>query len=243
MVRCAIALLLVMVSPLSAQWGESPLDSLKVYRSVEEALREPEKVYRLHLDAPAIDRLPREIAMLHNLQEISLAGQTGLAIDDALRTLSALPNLYYLDLSRSSLGSLPPGIGNLTTLRTLNLSHANLDKLPDEIGRLRNLESLDLSGNYLTTLPETIGELTGLEMLDLSISRLGALPDSIGALEALEHLDISNTSISALPASITRLKRLKRLAISTYQFDARQMERVIEMFPGIEILPGAIVCE
>ena len=87
----------------------------QVFRSLEEALKTPMKVYRLDLKGKDLSELSKEIAELKNLQ--------------------------ILDVSSNILTTLPKEIGGLENLQELNLSGNKLTALPSEIGELKKLKS------------------------------------------------------------------------------------------------------
>lgn len=93
--------------------------------------------------------------------------------------------------------------GNLFTLESLNLlniSETSLKTLPLEISNLINLQTLLLYGNEITTIPESIGCLQKLKVLDLSRNKLENLPDTITGLQNLTTINISNNQLKAFPA-------------------------------------------
>ena len=85
----------------------------KTYTSLEEALKTPDKVFKLDLSSQGLSSLPESIGNLTNLTE--------------------------LDLSKNQLKSLPESIGNLTNLTLLLLGDNKLNSLPESIGNLTNL--------------------------------------------------------------------------------------------------------
>ncbi len=89
-----------------------------------------------------------------------------------------------LNLAWRKITTLPPEIGQLTSLQSLNLSGNQLTALPPEIGRLTSLLTLNLARNILTALPSEIGELTSLQSLDLSGNQLTTLPSQLAGLLA-----------------------------------------------------------
>ncbi len=127
--------------PLSAE----ALARQPVLTSLEEALKQPETVYRLDLgarpDAPRLTALPAEVGKLVRLQELKLAGQ--------------------------GLTALPRELGNLRALQHLDLSGNALTALPEELGRLTGLQELHLAGNQLREFPSFIVKLSGLRTLTL----------------------------------------------------------------------------
>ena len=116
---------------------DATLSKEKEYTSLEEALKEPTKVYRLDLSHNGLVEFPAEILRL--------------------------PNLQSLNLSNNGIETLPTDIVKLHKLQHLNLSTNGLKKLPAEIASLRYLKKLDISQNQFlnsellrvkTTLPQ-----------------------------------------------------------------------------------------
>jgi Leucine-rich repeat (LRR) protein len=52
-------------------------------------------------------------------------------------------------LYKNKLSTLPPELGNLTSLKILGLSENNLASLPDTLSGLKHLETLDLRHNKI----------------------------------------------------------------------------------------------
>jgi hypothetical protein len=94
-----------------------------------------------------------------------------------------------LQLENNSLfGSVPSGIGNLTSLTFFSSVENFLNMtLPTELGLLTALVELDLSLNFQTgTIPTEIGSLESLQIMRLSNNVLsGPVPTEIGNLAAL----------------------------------------------------------
>ena len=105
------------------------------------------------------------------------------------------------------------GIGIGT--KRLDLSHSSMLSLPKHIGRLRNLKDLDLSfTKWLRELPEEIGDLCSLEKLNLSHSDIRHLPSSMGRLQNLKELDISSMHlIKPLVVELGQLRSLETLKL------------------------------
>ncbi|OQY26418.1 MAG: hypothetical protein B6244_13670, partial [Candidatus Cloacimonetes bacterium 4572_55] len=123
-----------------------------------------------------------------------------------------------LDLGSNSLsGSIPPEIGNLTSLTYLYLYSNELSgSIPTEIGNLTSLTSLNLLGNSLSgSIPPEIGNLTSLTYLNLySNSLSGSIPPEIGNLTSLTSLYLSSNSLSgSIPPEIGNLTSLTWLVL------------------------------
>ena len=139
-------------------------DSTFIYRTIDEAMVHPDRVFRLNLSKQKIDTFPLQILLCKNLIE--------------------------LDMSKNRMEEIPPGIGELTNLKKLNLSNNKLVHLPDEIGKLTELVYLSLNRNVLEDIPTTIGQLNKLEVLELWDNELNGVPDEIADLQNLKLLEL-----------------------------------------------------
>jgi len=122
----------------------------------------------------------------------------------SLETLRNETVLHIMDsgyVGGSNLQSLPPEIGQLTSLRELIIPSHRLQTLPLEIGKLTNLKHLDLGvdelelhlgleGNRLQTLPPEVGQLANLTHLNLARNQLQSLPHSLSNLRNMILLDL-----------------------------------------------------
>ncbi|XP_071740397.1 disease resistance protein At4g27190-like [Rutidosis leptorrhynchoides] len=82
----------------------------------------------------------------------------------------SLSTLKVVNLSSTSIQSLPPSVSKLTSLVNLTLQECSmLVELPPEIGRLKNLKMFDLEGTELMYLPKEMGNLEILECLRVSL--------------------------------------------------------------------------
>lgn len=122
------------------------LRDAKWYYDLDEALSEPEKVYKLSLADQNLKELPAEIGNLKNLQMLSL--------------------------SNCKLKSVPEEIRHCTHLQMISLYNNKIKYLPIEFRELRNLEILYLGKNKLIEMPLWIGGLGKLKRLDISLNRI-----------------------------------------------------------------------
>lgn len=165
-----------------------PNDNGRTYTSLEEALTEPQNVYRLKLTKlPARDSLPAELFLLTELRELTVKGCK-------LWTLNAqidkLQHLQYLNLDKNKLVRLPESIGNLSELHFLIVSRNLLETFPESIAKLKQLVSIDAWNNPLYVLPESISILNNtLQTLDLR-----QIPLTKSEYEAMKEL-LPNTNI------------------------------------------------
>jgi Leucine-rich repeat (LRR) protein len=134
------------------------------FTSLQEAMKDPDKVEVLVLRGRKLDSIPAVIF--------------------------GMKNLVHLDLSRNRIDSLPSEIGNLTALKHLELSGNRLEFLPEEIGKLSSLQTLGLNRNLIRQLPPSIGDLSELEVLELWDNELEDVPDELSKLQNLQLLEL-----------------------------------------------------
>ncbi|MDR3047198.1 MAG: leucine-rich repeat domain-containing protein [Bacteroidales bacterium] len=146
--------------------SDGELAQRHLYTSLEEALKEPEKVYRLELvRAKKLDTLPDAVFKLKNLQVLTIKSSQLLQLNGRISEFS---NLQYLNLDHNRIVMLPNTLGDLKHLKTLIISRNYIEMLPDSIGKLTTLRLLNAWGNDLYVLPESISLLYNtLQELDL----------------------------------------------------------------------------
>ncbi|RMG75102.1 MAG: leucine-rich repeat domain-containing protein [Bacteroidetes bacterium] len=116
------------------------------FYSIDEAMRQPEQVYKLSLEDRKLKRFPREI--------------------------TRFPNLQVLNLSNNKLKDLPPYIAELPNLQILILHHNKLRSLPEEMKQLKHLEQLYLGWNKFMEVPAWVGGLSRLRRLDVAFNAM-----------------------------------------------------------------------
>ncbi|MEY4110024.1 MAG: hypothetical protein RLZZ46_378 [Bacteroidota bacterium] len=132
--------------------------------SLEDALKNPQEVYRLRLRREGLRKIPTAIWSFSNLVELDLSHNKIQYISDSI---SLLKNLKVLNLSFNKIKELPPQIGDLSNLQQMLIYHNRLQTVPAELGRLNKLTHLDLWYNEIITLPDSISRLTSLQEIDL----------------------------------------------------------------------------
>uniref|UniRef100_A0ACD6A4G4 Uncharacterized protein n=1 Tax=Avena sativa TaxID=4498 RepID=A0ACD6A4G4_AVESA len=97
-------------------------------------------------------------------------------------------------------------------LRVLDLTDSSIQSIPGYIGNLIHLRLLDLDGTEISCLPECIGSLVNLQILNLQRCKaLHILPLAITQLRNLRRLGLNETSINQVPEGIGRLELLNDL--------------------------------
>ncbi|KAF5951439.1 hypothetical protein HYC85_009383 [Camellia sinensis] len=146
------------------------------------------------------DKLPHSLGK----ESLEIILQAGKELEDApflfFHDMSAL---HVLDLSYTSVNSLPQSISRLNALQKLILRGCDfLMELPPEIGELTNLEVIDLEGTEIIYLPKEIAKLMKLSCLKVSFYRYA------NKYQESKHIDTIIPS-----ASLSNLSRLNELSI------------------------------
>jgi Leucine-rich repeat (LRR) protein len=137
------------------------------YTSVKDALANKDKAYKLNLSRTKLDKFPKEIFELPNLQELDISKNKIIEIP---AEIGKLENLQILNLSKNKIVNVPDELGDLVNLKTLILNQNEIEILPPSFGKLTNLVFLDLWGNYINEFPKEMGKLeNNLKYLDLRV--------------------------------------------------------------------------
>lgn len=148
------------------------LDTMRAFTSLEEALKDPEKVIKLELRKKKLKVFPAEILKFKNLQYLDLSKND---IKEIPAEIAELKNLQYFSISKNSLEALPIQIGELENLYYLNANQNELAVIPYQIGKLSKLKYLDLWSNNIENFPNELKDLKSLKVLDL---RVILIPDA-----------------------------------------------------------------
>ncbi|KAF7842816.1 disease resistance protein [Senna tora] len=150
-----------------------------------------------------------------------------------------MPHLLVLDLSYTSIRSLPSSFFNLQKLKELHLKGCKrFMELSPEIGQLKSLEILDLDHTPITCIPEQIQELGKLKKLilflyacrDMMKSQLYLVPP--GVISKLTHLCYLRIDVS--PGNMLWAENIEAIL-----HDISQLQELIAlslMIPQVELL-------
>ena len=157
------------------------------YSNFEEALKSPEKVYKLNLSNQKF-KMPSDSIW------------------------AKFRNLEYLNLKNSHLTNLPVGIGNLKKLRVLDLSGNDFKILPQSFSGLENLTEIYLNDEKKMDIDKSllvIEDLPNLKILHLENDNIKEIPKNLLHFHRLEILYLNNNKFKEPP--LIDLKILKNL--------------------------------
>lgn len=178
--------------------AQAPVDSMRInkeYNSIEEALKNPEMVYRLNLSNQNVT-IPKEAwAKFSNLEILSLRNDH---LKELPQEIGLLKNLRSLDLSGNDFTTLPKSFSNLTNLEELFLNdekNLDLDKSIAVLKPLNKLVSLHLEYDQLNRLPKKFHQLSQLESLYLNNNNFDGLPIEIKGMRNLKFIDFHDNKV------------------------------------------------
>jgi len=177
-------------------------DSLVVFRTPEERLRNPE---RLNLDRRQLDVCP----LLEQEQRLRLLNFQNNSIR-SIQNLENLPNLIFLDIYNNKLSSLE---GPLSTVKGLRVLMAGKNRIGaiSNLTQLRKLDVLDLHSNEIRQI-EGLEGLTDLRVLNLAGNRITVVQHLV-SLQALTELNLRRNSIERVH-ELDKLPALQRIFLS-----------------------------
>jgi Leucine-rich repeat (LRR) protein len=192
LLRLNLAIWILFSTSLSAQKTDEKATS-KTYNSIEEALRNPENVFRLNLSD----------------QKVLLTNEDW----------KKFTNLEYLNLKNDHLKEIPAGITSLKSLKIIDLSGNDFSELPASFTNLINLEEIYLNEEKNIDLPKSLSLLSSLpklKTLHLENDNLSILPSEIYKLNNLENLYLNDNNFKKIPA-LDALNHLKYLDLKNNQ--------------------------
>jgi len=168
----------------------------KEYTSIEEALKNPEKVYNLNLSNQDNIVVPKEAwAKFTNLETLSFKNDN---LKEIPQEIGNLPSLKVLDLSGNDFTALPQSLRKLNHLEELYLNdEKNLfhNQNNQSLNLPLNLRILHLENDNLKNVPKEIYELKKLEQLFLNDNNFNQIPKEMKSMKNLKQLDFHNNKI------------------------------------------------
>ncbi|SHE60535.1 leucine-rich repeat domain-containing protein [Chryseobacterium takakiae] len=175
----------------------------ETYTSIQEALRNPEKVKRLDLSNQKIDFPKGFWSKFKNLEYLSLKNEGLMFLPEGI---SELKSLKVLDVSGNDFKVLPSGFTKLTKLEELFLNdekNIDLSRNIDLISKMKNLKVLHIENDGLKKLPPNFWKLNYLEAVYLNDNELKEFDFPKQKINNLKNIYLNNNLF--MPSDIDRL--------------------------------------
>lgn len=143
--------------------------------------------------------------------------------------------IFYLNLSKERLDSIPSSIYRFTELKGLDLSKNKLTDIPLEFKVFSKLEVLNISQNKLHFLPMAVTKLSHLKELLAASNRISSLPDQMEDLTKLKTLDLYNNEITNFGSGFFKLKQLKVIDIRGTMYGTKMHKEIVGNFPNTKL--------
>jgi hypothetical protein len=180
--------------------------------SLPDSVRACEGLRELYLARNRLAELPVWLGALTGLTTLELHSNQLVELPRSVGNLHGLTELV-LDDNRLTEGGLPDTLTHLPHLRELSLTRNRLAALPDWMGRMPALESLSADRNGITTFPLALHAVRSLRHLSLASNAIAALPEGLGRFTQLRELLLPWNDIPALPVSLRLLTHLEVLRL------------------------------
>jgi len=194
------------------------------FTSLDEALKNPDQVYKLRLSRRELSAVPVEISKFTNLVALDLSDNQITEVSSAVFSLS---NLIELNLGNNKLTAIPSQICMLKNLESLALNGNKITGVGSELTCLSNLKKLFLQNNEITTVSSSIGSLKNLTNLYLFGNSISKIPDEISNLSQLQVLLLNNNKLKEPPSGLEKLKFLKYYSEDGQLLDTEVLQDVV----------------
>jgi len=214
----------LLITIVSNTHGQS--NSIRIYNSIEDALKDSMLVRKLSLRGSNMEKLPIGVLKLTNLEDIDLEANPNLNINEALGLLSRLTHLRKLWISDNKVPDLR-NIYKLKSLEELDLDNVEISVLPIELSQLKRLKEVNLDENpnlNMIQVTSVLSKIRSLRVLWLSNNKLSTLPNEILGLKGLEDLWLDDNEFTEIPAPIKRLK-IKYLSLFDNKLQSLDLKR------------------
>lgn len=206
-------------------------DSMIYATSISQALKEPEKVYKLRLRNSKTTTLPPEIKKLVNLRVLDISGSWIKSIPPEIENCTHLKSIIA---NASRLSEIPNTIGNLKKLRNINFAYCKIKELPKEFGNLETLWSLSLGSNQLSNLPESFSNLKNLQSFSIDNNNFDEFPNEVLNLECVGNLWMHGNNFKIIPTEIVKLKGLHHFLVDASEIE--NIEEIKSLLPTVRII-------
>ena len=163
-VTLTIILMITSVCAVAQRVAYESLDTVVVFKSLDEATARQDEVIRLDLSRQKLLKFPEAIFTMKNLQELKLNKCRLTTLPDRF---DELPALQRLEVQHNELEVIPISLTKLKDLRVIDFADNIIDRIPDQIDRITSLHTLALWDNPITYYPERLTEMQQLKVLDL----------------------------------------------------------------------------
>ncbi|RYG01527.1 MAG: hypothetical protein EOO02_12575 [Chitinophagaceae bacterium] len=192
----------VRYNPLTNAHPTLSPDTLVVFRTAEERLRNPE---RLNLDRRQLEFCP----LLEQEQRLRLLNYQNNNIK-YITNLENLPNLIFLDLYNNKIITLEGPLCQVRGLRVLMAGKNRINRITN-LTQLKKLDVLDLHSNEIKVI-EGLEGLSDLRVLNLAGNKI-AMVENLQSLSSLTELNLRRNQITHIYGLHT-LPALQRIFLS-----------------------------
>ncbi|MFT6246085.1 MAG: Leucine-rich repeat (LRR) protein [Salibacteraceae bacterium] len=205
---------------------------IKVYHSIEEGLKEPEKVEYLEIESISDEDSLRFLSQFPKLQSLSLIDLHSASAPEAIADLTGLRELRFIN---DDFSTIPASYAKLTNLKRLEFiydTHLNLQEALKVINKIPSLIELRIEGLPGSNFSNELTFPSQLHLLSLRNNHLNHIPNGILVLSELETLDLGDNEFFDLPYQLSNLTNL-----NTIYLDRLPLIQIDRIFPILNNVP------
>lgn len=151
-----------------------------------------------------LTRLPASLSRLNKLEALGLENNP---LDSTTENFIFPPQLKSLTLAGRAIRQTPASLRNCKRLKYLEITKTSITSLPLWLNELKEMDWLVLDDNRLAAIPDLQG-LHKLRVFRVSGNLLDTLPGNILLLPELKTADITNNPIRHFPVQIKNARKL-----------------------------------
>jgi leucine-rich repeat protein SHOC2 len=205
--------------------------SLKIYYSIEEAIKNKDSVEYLSLLNNELEELPKNILLLKQLKVLNVSNNKLLYLPEWIDSLEHLEELHC----RSNvITKLPMSICRLKKLKIIDLWNNKLASVPKCLRELK-LQSLNFGSNSFNSIPLTVYNIVCLETLDFSNNNINNISMEISLMKSLREVNFSDNHLFQMPKEIKQLQSLEILYIGGNNFQEKTLNQLKIFLPKTRI--------
>jgi Leucine-rich repeat (LRR) protein len=209
------------------------LYQLPTYRSLEEALKTPDSVYKIVLFNKGLKEVPGKVARLKYLNILELTTNELSDLPDWVGDMIYLQDLY---VARNQFSEVPEAVFRIKNLKRVIFDYNQFTEIPVKILTNPNIEELHFGHNQITRIPDELYGMKQLKVLKLDENNIDYLDTRVGQLTSIKVLDVEGNNLDTLPFNeIINLPNLRTLNIRDNNLSWAFTDSLKRALPGVRV--------
>ena len=192
--------------------------NIKVYHSIEEGLKEPNKVEYLEIESISDEDSLKLLSQFPKLQSLSLIDFHSASAPEAIADLKGLKELRFINDDFSTIPASYEKLTNLKRLEFIYDTHLNVQDALHVINKIPSLVELTIEGLPGSQFSDELTFPSQLHFLSLRNNHLDHIPRGILNIFGLKVLDLGDNEFLELPFHLSDLTNLNTIYLDRLPF-------------------------